>query len=154
SDDAAEELLLHLRTLPYRNSNLVRVTLDGNDPARTAKQLALLLDLFAKDAENYANTKVEYNKSNLNDSLIGLRKELDDVDRGSAEKLRGETYLGAGEKNIIRAQYETVGQMRLHNLMRLDEAEKQAWAPNLSPKVENTPDAPARRSQVQELQAV
>ena len=44
--DAAEELVNNLATKIQLGSNWVTVTLDGNDPARTAKQLQTLLEIF------------------------------------------------------------------------------------------------------------
>jgi capsular exopolysaccharide synthesis family protein len=152
TDDAVEELLYNLRAQSFRNSNYVRVTLDGTDPTRTAGQLALLIERFADDAKLEAGRKIGNNQSNLEDSLVALQNELKAVEQQIGERLKTANYIGPEGKNFIQAQYENVGVILLHKRMRLDEAEKQSWVAQLFPKFENSPDDAARRSAIAELQ--
>src|SRR5262249_25698996 len=59
-----------------------------------------------------------------------------------------------GGKNIIQMQYENAGALLQYKRMKLDDAEKQAWAAKLFPaRFEPDPEEVERRKRIQELQS-
>jgi capsular exopolysaccharide synthesis family protein len=151
-DDAAEDLLMNLRTLPLRNSNLVKVFLDGIDPALITKQLAILIGHFVDDAEKQAEQKKKDNKDNLRDTLVVLQGALKRIDNEIATMLNQADYIGPGGKNFFQTQYENASALRLHKTMRLDEAEKQAWYEKMFPKYDVDPEEATRRVRINALE--
>jgi capsular exopolysaccharide synthesis family protein len=150
--DAADELIANLQTKTHINTNFVTVTLDGSDPARTARQLSTWLDIFAKQAKDEVTGKNEYAKTYASQSLDALKRELAETDRKILDKLRKTSSIGPGGKNIHQAQYESLGAMMMHKRMRLEEAQQQAWIAQVAPKVHFGPEETARSNLIAQLQ--
>ena len=153
-EEAVEELLNNLHPTPFRNSNYVRVTLDGTDPARVAKQLDMLLTEFAKEAKLDAERKIDGNKTNLGVSLDKLKNDLQKINEQVTTMLAGASFIGPGGTNILQTQYESLGAMLVHKQMRLADAQTQAWVGQMFPKLEADPEAAERRHQIGQLENI
>jgi polysaccharide biosynthesis transport protein len=150
--DAAEEFVNNLTTKINLNSNWVTVTLDGNDPARAAKQLSTLLEIFSRKIRDDAVNKNDASRSNAAESLANLQNELKGIDEKLVGMLRTTSTIGPGGTNIIQAQYENVGSMLKHKQIRLDEFQQQAGISQLFPREGALrPEDASRQNQVDKL---
>ncbi len=152
-DDAADELVNSLQTRIGLNTNWVSVSIEGTDPARITRLLTTLLEVF------YQQSKAEIDNQNkdisefANLSLNRLREELASIDRETLAMLQSTTTVGPGGKNIILAQYETLGATLMHKRMRHDEMRQQAWVSRLFPKAGALrPEDSSRLNQIERLQ--
>jgi len=152
-DDAADELVNNLQTKIGLNSNYVSVSLEGTDPARTTRLLSTLVEVF------YQQSKAEMDNQNkeIDDfatlSVSRLREELDAIDQKTLAMLKSTTTVGPGGKNIILAEYESLGATLMHKRMRHDEARQQAWVTRLFPRTGAVrPEDASRHNQIERLQ--
>ncbi|GAC1468238.1 MAG: hypothetical protein NVSMB9_10710 [Isosphaeraceae bacterium] len=151
--DAAEHLVDRLMTKITLGSNFVTITLEGDDPARTAKQLSTLLTMFYKKTKDESATKNDNSRTHAAASLHDLERELKENDSKILKMLQRTSTIGPGGKNIIQAEYENIGSMLLHKRMRLDEVQQQAWISQLFPKQNQLqPEDTTRLGQIERLQ--
>ncbi|MFO0953867.1 MAG: polysaccharide biosynthesis tyrosine autokinase [Isosphaeraceae bacterium] len=136
------------------NTNWVRVTLDGGDPARTAKQLYTLLDIFEKDSRAESDNKNDDTRRYARQSLEVLQTQLKDVERRVVETLAKANFIGPNGTNLIQSQYESVGMMLAHKRSRLDEFRQQAWVGQLFPKFNPGADDPEMKGEIAQLLAM
>jgi capsular exopolysaccharide synthesis family protein len=149
--DAVEEFLRNLTTKHLVGTNHVNVFLEGNDAARTARQLRILLETFEADAR-LESSKVnediaEYAKQNLD----GLLRELTELERKNLEMLKVSTTIGPGGKNIIQTQYETLNLALLQKRSRLDDFQQQSFLAQVSPKARAQFEDPSIPGMMSEL---
>ena len=150
--DAADELIENLQTKILVGTNYVNVYLEGQDPARTARQLSTLLDLFYKQTKAEIDNQNDDIRQYVNLSLTKLRGEIQDVDKRLIDMLRNNTSIGPGGKNLLVSQYESLGSMLSHKKMRLDEVQQQALMAQLFPKNAITsPEENSRQAQIDKL---
>jgi polysaccharide biosynthesis transport protein len=154
SPEASDEFVKNLQTKTSINSNYVRVTLDGNDPARTAKQLFTLLDLFYKDARSESDTRNEDTGSYARASLEKVKTDLQRLDQDLTSMRSRLAFIGPGGKNMYQLQYESLGQTLQMKQARLGEAQHQSLLSQLFPHPSATnPDESDRHAQIADLQA-
>src|SRR5437764_123774 len=77
---AAELLVASLSARISPGSNWVVVSLDGTDPARTARQLTALIDVFTQRIKNEAADRGEKPKSFAAENLTKYQRELAAID--------------------------------------------------------------------------
>ena len=153
--DAADTLIQYLATKPILGSNWVVVTLEGTDPARTAKQLQTLLNKFADEAKNESVKRIDTTKDHATTSLRKLEEELKSHDTEVKKLLGTSKTIGPGGKNMIAAQYENISSVLVHKQMRVSEFQQQAWF-TLMPKMDQNmkPEEGRRLDQIDKLQEV
>ena len=74
--DEADEFLVNLQTRQVTGTSHFFVTLEGTDPARTARLLMVLLEKFQKRAKEDSLAKIDSSEAMANRSLGLLKKEL------------------------------------------------------------------------------
>lgn len=152
-DDAAEMLAANVQTKIIAGSNCVNVSLEGTDPARTAKLLRTLLEVFERRVEAELEEKNDNSRSLAKLSQDTLRNELKAVEEKILEKLKKSKTIGPGGKNIYQSQYENMGTLLSHHQIQLEEYKKQAWFSQLYPKdAVIRPNEQARQGQIERLQ--
>lgn len=151
--DAADLLILYLATKRDLNSNWVTVTLEGTDPARTARQLQTLLNRFAEHAQKESTDRIDTTRHYATTTLQKAEEELRGIDKLIVETLIKNKSIGPGGKNIIQAQYENIGSLLVHKQMRLTEFEQQAWF-SLAPRMDRNmrPEEGRKLDQIDKLQ--
>ncbi|HMB05186.1 MAG TPA: hypothetical protein VKP69_15790, partial [Isosphaeraceae bacterium] len=125
-DEAAQELITGIQTRQIPNSNHFQVTLEGTDPARTARMLYTLLDAFQKMAGDEIQDKVEASKVHASMSLDKLKQELAALDRNIDTMLKTTKTIGPGGKSLPEEQYLTYIAMLTEKKRRLGEIRQQA----------------------------
>lgn len=152
-EGAAEELLKNLAAKYTNGTNWVKVTLDGTDPARVAKQLSTLLDIFAKDARTESETKNDDTRSFARRGLENLKAQLRDVDVQIGEIVQKANFIGPGGSNVFQDQYVSSMSMLAHKQIRLEETKQQAWIGQVFPKtLQADPEAAAVKDEIARLQ--
>ncbi len=150
--DAADELIENLQTKIVIGTNYVNVYLEGQDPARTARQLSTLLELFHKETKAEVDNQNEDIREYAKLSLKKLHGEIQDLDKRLIEMLKTNATIGPGGKNLIASEYESLGAMLSHKKMRLDEVQQQALMAQLFPKNAITsPEENSRQAQIERL---
>ncbi len=151
--DAADLLILYLSTKQHLNSNWVTVTLEGTDPARTARQLQTLLNRFAEHAKNESMNRIDTTRQYATATLKKAEEELRGIDKMIVEILSKTKTIGPDGKNIIQAQYVSLGSLLMHKQMRLTEFEQQAWF-SLAPRMDRNmrPEEGRKLDQIDKLQ--
>lgn len=132
--DAADELVANLQARIGTGSNWVTVTLDGTDPARTARQLSALIEVFTRRIKDEASEKNEHPKRFANESTARWERDLKELDNQMLALLKNTSTISPDGSNILQAEYEKLGSFLLHKKMRLDEFQQQAWVSKLFPK--------------------
>jgi capsular exopolysaccharide synthesis family protein len=150
--EAADVLVANLSARIIPGSNWVMVSLDGPDPARTARQLTALIDVFERHIKDEAAAKSENPKSFASDTLAKLQGELKSIDAQVLDMLKKTTTIGPGGKNIVQAQYENMGSMLMQQRLQLNEFRKQAWVSQMFPKDVTRPEDASRLGQIEKLQ--
>ncbi len=152
--DAADILIDNLVTKIHLNQNWVTVTLDGTDPARTAKQLQTLLSKFAEEAKYDSQARNDFTRENASTSLSKLSNELKAIEQKLSGMLATTTTIGPGGKNIVQAQFESADTILMHKRVKLDDFQQQAWVSELFPKLDKNmrPEDLRRLDQIDKLQ--
>ncbi len=105
--EAADELIANLQARLIQGTNQVTVSLEGTDPARTVKQLSLLLELLRKQARDEVFQKNVDSKDDAEASLKQLEGESRMLNEKIYEMLRKHAdTIGPEGKNIKQAQFE------------------------------------------------
>ncbi|MGE3819517.1 MAG: GumC family protein [Isosphaeraceae bacterium] len=152
-EGAAEELLKNLATKYTNGTNWVKVTLDGTDPAKVAKQLSTLLEIFARDARLESETKNDDTRSFARRGLETLKSQLRDVEVEIGDISQKAKFIGPGGSNIFQDQYLSANAILSHKRVTLDETKRQAWIGSLFPKtLERDPEELAVKDQIARLQ--
>lgn len=151
-DDAADQLVASLQTRQVTGTNQYTVSLEGTDPARTQKQLRLLLEAFQDQANNEINSKIEGSKSWAQESLKQLYKELETLQNKVYAMLKNSSTIGPGGKNIIQMQYETLSTSIQHDNSRLGELEQQAWLAQSFPSLKGQGGPSSVEGSISELE--
>ena len=160
-DDPSEELLANLQTKPIMTSNYisnyVNVSLEGTDPARTAKQLELLLRVFRDRSRDETQNEIDASKQQATETLNSLHAEYKRLNERISESLKGSTTFGPGGKNIVEEQWLQMGTMLAQKRARLDEMKQQALIAQLVPYANQqggaSADLSARQGMLRELEA-
>jgi capsular exopolysaccharide synthesis family protein len=150
-EEAVLELLNNLQTRQVPNSNRFQVSLEGNDPARTAKLLYTLLDLFRSEARRETEAKNDASKQGAVTSLNTLKQELAALDKKIYEVLTNSTTIGPGGKSLAEERYLTLGSALLNKRSRLGEFQQQAWIAQMFPHLRNQGD-PALEGRIGDLE--
>lgn len=152
-EDAAELLVKNLSARIIAGSNWVTVSLEGPDPARTARQLTTLIEIFTRRIKEEAATKNESPKSFAAERVQSLQRELKEIDGQLLAMLQKTATIGPEGTNILQVQYENLGQLLMHQKMRLHEVQQQAWVAQMFPKeLPTRPEDAARLGQIEKLQ--
>jgi succinoglycan biosynthesis transport protein ExoP len=141
-EDPAQDLVNKLSTRPILNSNRHQVALEGTDPARTAKLLYALLELFQHEAKRETEDKNFASRENAENSLKKMNTELARLNEKIYKVLADSKTIGPGGKSIIEERYLTQGSLLLHKKARLGEVQQQAWVSQMFPGVKNQPENP------------
>ncbi|MDR3635003.1 MAG: polysaccharide biosynthesis tyrosine autokinase [Isosphaeraceae bacterium] len=158
-DDPAEEILANLVTKPLMMSNYisnyVTVSLEGTDPARTAKQLELLLRVFRDRSRDEIQNEIEASKDQASGTLKNMWAEYKKLNEHLYSSLKGSTTVGPGGKNILEEQWLMMGSMLAQKRARLDEMKQQALIAQLFPSAnrQGNSDLSARQGMLRELEA-
>jgi capsular exopolysaccharide synthesis family protein len=150
-EDAAQDLINNLATKQITGSNRFQVSLEGTDPARTAKTLLTLLQLFQKQAVDETVSKNEASKDWAVTSLNKLKKELTDLDTEIYQTLGKSKTIGPGGKSIAEEQYLTHGSTMLQKKAQLGEFQRNLWLAEMFPNFRNQGD-PAVSGKLAELE--
>jgi capsular exopolysaccharide synthesis family protein len=136
-DDAAFELILdRLQVRPVLKSNMILVTLEGKDPARTKKLLEALLTEFKNLAERDNREKAQETKDYALLRMDELKKQLESLDKEIIVHLQTERTIGPSGHNIFEEQYVDFGNMLSHKQMRVDELAQQSTIAQSIPKAD------------------
>lgn len=136
-DDPAFELILNrLQVRPILKSNMVVVSLEGKDPARTKKLLEGLLLEFKNLAERGNREKAQETKEYASERLDGLRKQLEAIDKDLLAHLQTERTIGPSGRNIFEEQYVDFANMLAHKQTRVDELNQQLLMQQSFPRPE------------------
>jgi polysaccharide biosynthesis transport protein len=141
-DEAVQALVNRLQTRQVPNSNRFLVSLEGNDPARTAKMLYTWLDLFQRQAKRETEDKNDASRQGADESLNKMNAELKALNEKIYEVLAQTKTIGPGGKNIAEEKYVTQGSLLMHKKARLGEVQQQAWMTQMLPSREFRPDSP------------
>jgi capsular exopolysaccharide synthesis family protein len=143
TDEAVLELLNNLQ---YRQvapqSRRFQVTLEGTDPARTAKLLYTLLDLFQSDARHETERRNEASRVGAETSLNSLNQDLKKLDTKIYEILTNSTTIGPGGKSLAEERYLTIGSALVSKRSRMGEFQQQAWIAQMFPNPMRNPTDP------------
>jgi capsular exopolysaccharide synthesis family protein len=151
-DDAADEFVNNLSARILTGSNWVAISLEGPEPARTAKQLTTLIEIFSRRIKEEAAKKEESPKSFATERVQRLQREVKDIDGEVLAMLQKTRTIGPGGTNIIQAEYENLGSALMHKRMRLEEIQQQAWVAQMFPKEIGRPEDASRLGQIEKLQ--
>ncbi len=154
SDDQADEILANLQARPIPLSNYVLVTLEGTDPARTTKQLELLLKTFHDKSRDENQGSIDESKRQAETSLKKLQKDLEEVELLRRDTLRMSKTIGPGGRNLLEEQWVSMGSMLAAKRARMDEMRQQALVAQLFPnaKAQASPELAERRTALSELE--
>lgn len=151
--DAAEELAASIQARIMPNSNWVSITLEGTDPARSARQLTALIEVLTRHIQAEASQKNRSPLDFLSSSLDNQKRELKQLDAQILDLLQKTSSIGPDGKNIIQDQYLSMGSLLMHQKVRLSEIQQQAWVSKMFPN-ENIlkPGDSSRLTQIERLQ--
>jgi capsular exopolysaccharide synthesis family protein len=153
-EETVLELLGNLRCVPaFTNSNRILVTLEGTDPARTAKLLYVLLELFRQETRKENELKNEESRVGAQTSLNTLNNELKALDVRIAEILTNSKTIGPGGKSIAEESYLAHTSILMHKKSRLGEVQQQALLAQMFPRDREQGD-PRTESKLAELDAL
>ena len=151
--EAADELIANLQARQIQGTNQVIVSLEGTDPARTVKQLSLLLELLRKQARDEVFQKNVDSKDGAQASLKQLEGESRMLNEKIYEMLRKHAdTIGPEGKNIKQAQFEMLGSLLMQKHARLGELQQQAWMAQSFPSLRGQAESSAREGQIAELE--
>jgi succinoglycan biosynthesis transport protein ExoP len=126
-EEAIADLLNNLKWRQItQQSRRFEITLEGTDPARTARQLYTLLDLFRAEARREIEEKNDASKQGAESSLNKLKNELTALDQKIYGTLTSSTTIGPGGKNIAEERYLTLGSALIHKKSRLGDFQLQS----------------------------
>jgi capsular exopolysaccharide synthesis family protein len=152
--DPAVELFRTLNVQQVqKNSNLFVVTLEGRDPARTAKLLDILLDEFRAHARRENEDKIDATGENAKDNLALLRADLIKLDELINAELKRTRTIGPGGRSIIEEQYVNLGTMLAQKQLRLGELHQQMMVAQMFPKFDTGGEEAARKARIATLEA-
>ena len=152
-DDPAVELIIsRLQVRPYPKTNMILVTLEGKDPARTKKLLEILLNEFKDIAEIDTRKRVDITQEYAKERLEGLKKNLASLERDIIEHLQKERTIGPGGKNIFEEQYVHMENLLEHRQMQLGELNQQLMIAQNFPKPDLHGDTTSRQQRIEILE--
>ncbi|MBV8383783.1 MAG: polysaccharide biosynthesis tyrosine autokinase [Planctomycetaceae bacterium] len=155
AQEASEELLANLQARLIQGTNQVTVSLEGTDPARTVKQLSLLLELMKKQARDEVVQKNYDSRDGAQASLKQLEGESRVLNEKIYEMLRKHAdTIGPEGKNIKQAQFEMLGSLLMQKHARLGELQQQAWLAQSFPNLKGQAESSSREGQIAELERV
>jgi len=105
-EDAAQELVSSIQTRPIQGTNLYTVSLEGTDPARAAKMLQILIELFREEASAEINKKFDDAKSTANDHVESLKREHELIQKKSYAMIEHSEIIGPNGTNLKQAKYD------------------------------------------------
>ena len=150
--EAAELFSAAILARPVPKTNYVTVSLEGVDPARTAKQLSTLLELFERQARDERDNRNLNYKGFADEYLQKLKRELkEEIDAPIARVLKESKAIGPGGKNIYQGQFENLGVELAQKKFRLGDLQQQAWVAKVVPKFEFDPEEQSRKGEIADL---
>ena len=123
-EDPIEELRGWLEVRPVKNSNLVDVGLQGNDPVLIAKIVNAAVDEFVRDEQASLSEFNRLGRSRIDAELRGLEGQLDTTNRSlGAFHEQHENFLLTGE-SVEVARLATLEEAEVEAELRLRSAER------------------------------
>lgn len=151
-DDPEHELILKgLVVRPVLKTNMILVSLEGKDPARTKKVLETLLETFKNVAQRNNDLKVDDTKVYAEQRKSALRQDFEKLDHEIIEHLKKERTIGPGGRNILEDQYVSLGATLAHKQARIGELSQQLMISRSFPKPEFGPGQTPREQRIAQL---
>jgi capsular exopolysaccharide synthesis family protein len=150
--DPALELFKTLNVIQVRKTNSFVVTLEGNDPVRTAKLLDKLLYLFKDQAKRESDDRLDDVKTYAQTNLTKLRQDLKAFDESIASTLRKTRTIGPNGRSILEEQYVNLGNLITQKMVKLADLQEQRMRAELFPRFQLDPDASNRAAKLAQLE--
>jgi len=132
--DPAFALAKSIVIRPVQGSNWYAISMEGPDPARTAKLLWTTLDVFRRQAQEENTRTLDLSMQHAQISLADLKQSLDEVDEKIRHALEGQVAIGPGGKSILQEQYVDQMGMLAYKRLRVEDLEKQVQLKLLTPR--------------------
>jgi succinoglycan biosynthesis transport protein ExoP len=117
-----------------KKTNSFYVSLEGTDPALTARLLDNLLNEFKKQASDDNTEKLEAIRVLADENLKVLYAGLKTLDEKIATALQKTTTLGPGGRSILEEKYSNIETMMAHKAQRMGEISQQAVVAQIYPR--------------------
>jgi capsular exopolysaccharide synthesis family protein len=150
--DPAQELLDCLQTRQVPGSSHFIVTLEGTDPARTAKMLYALLEKLRDQTREEIERMNDRSKANAVEHLGRLEREMQALNKRMELTLKGSAVIGPGGKNLLEEQWQLAGLSLTQKQAKLGDMRQQAWLAQVLPGGRDNPELSVRQSMLAELE--
>ncbi len=150
--DPASELFKSLNvTQLVKGSDVYLVSLEGTDPARTAKLLELLLSEFEKQVKDKTASKLDTSRKYAEDHLGKLKAELKTIDENVMSAVKESPNIGPGGRNILEDQYLNYTAMISGKQSKMADMSQQMLLMEQFPKLDADPKAGMRAARIEQL---
>lgn len=150
SADPAQDIIDNLQTRQIPSSNSFLVTLEGNDPQRTAKLLQAMLEHFRERAKRETTATTEQAKSWAEENLKRLVAEKNSLELKIQTTLATSKVIGPGGTNIVEQQFLLLNQATMQKQASRDDLQKQAMMSQFFPGTQDR-DLSFRQARLAEL---
>jgi len=152
-DDPAFELILdRLQVRPIIKSNMLVVSLEGKDPARTKKLLEGLLFEFKNMAERGNREREQATREYATQRADEMKKKLAAMDEEILKHLQIKKTIGPSGRNIFEERYVDFANMLAHKQQKVDELNRQIMIARSFPKPDFNPELSERKHRIEMLE--
>jgi polysaccharide biosynthesis transport protein len=151
ADPAGDLIIKALTVQQVKRTNSFDVSLEGADPALTARLLDALLNEFKREATRENEEKLVATKDFAEESLRVLKTGLTALDLKIAEVIKNSRTLGPGGRSILEEQYTNLESAMSQKAQRLGEISQQMLITQSFPKLDLDNGAGAREARLAQL---
>jgi polysaccharide biosynthesis transport protein len=151
--DPALELFKSLNVIPVKKgANSFIVTLEGSDPARTAKLLNRLLNEFKTQTKREIDEKLDNVGKYAAQNLKAIQRKLVELDETIETSLKKTRTVGPGGHSILEDQYAALGNVINQKMIKMAELQQQRMLGEYFPKFRIDGEAGERAGQIAQLE--